>query len=516
MPRIRKPTTPGEVIPGKVTKAERPKLEHPTRIRPSAAQYQALQEALAKQEAMLKRYRGELEQRVAVNRLKHYKPYPKQQTFHGLGREFRERGFFAGNQLGKTMAGAAEAAMHLTGRYPDWWEGKTFDKPVRAAAGSETAELTRDGVQRLLIGNPRDETAWGTGMVPKDALANWTRKNGIPDALDGIIVKWGGGGDVQNGFSTLNFKAYEQGRSKWQADTLDFAWLDEEPPLQVYSEALTRISSTGGIVYCTFTPLLGMSAVCRRFLLEPSPDRTMVQMSIEDALHYTPEQRAQIIAGYPAHEREARAQGRPVLGSGLIFPLAEEEISIPARIFPREFRRIRGIDFGYDHPFAAVELVHDVDGDIVYLTRAFRQRQSTPIMHAAAICAWGNEWVPCAWPHDGLKHDHGSGDELATQYRRQHLNMLKERATFPDGGSGVEAGLMAMLDRMQSGRFKVFGHLSDWFEEYRLYHRKDGKIVKEHDDLMSATRYAIMMLRYAATQPVQRVRALPGGSWQAA
>ena len=189
---------------------------------------------------------------------------------------------------------------------------------------------------------------------------------------------------------------------------------------------------------------------------------------------------------------------------------------MPARIFPREFARIRGIDFGYDHPFAAVELVYDRDGDIIWVTRAFRQRESTPVIHAAAIRAWGMEWVPCAWPHDGLAHDKGSGDALATQYRAQHLNMLRDRATFPDGGSGVEAGLMAMLDRMQTGRFKVFAHLNDWFEEFRLYHRKDGKIVKEHDDLMSATRYALMMLRFASTEPVRRQRVQPAGSWQAA
>ena len=52
---------------------------------------------------------------------------------------------------------------------------------------------------------------------------------------------------------------------------------------------------------------------------------------------------------------------------------------------------------------------------------------------------------------------------------------------------------------MEAGRFKVFKYLNDWFDEFRLYHRKDGKVHKEGDDLMSATRYAVMMLRYART-----------------
>ena len=97
--------------------------------------------------------------------------------------------------------------MHLTGRYPDWWRGKTFNRPVRASAGSESAELMRDGVQRLIVGNPRDESAWGTGLLPKETLAHWTRRNGVAAALDGIVVLRGGGGDGQQGHSTLNFKS---------------------------------------------------------------------------------------------------------------------------------------------------------------------------------------------------------------------------------------------------------------------------------------------------------------------
>lgn len=475
-------------------------------------------QALAAQTAvMMQRLKRERERRQSVNRLAGYVPYPKQLVFHEAGLLFRERGFMAGNQLGKTLAGSAEAAMHLTGRYPDWWKGRVFERPIRALAGSESSELTRDGVQRLIIGNPRDESAWGTGLLPKECLVAWSRRNGVSDALDGCVILWGGGGDVQQGHSSLNFKSYDQGRSKWQADTLDFVWMDEEAPMEIYSEALTRISSTNGMVYSTFTPLLGMSEVCRRFLLEPSPDRINVTMTIDDAPHYTPEQREKIVAGYPAHEREARAKGIPVLGSGRIFPVMESDITVEARIFPKEFARIRGFDFGYDHPFGAIELAFDRDEDIVYVTKAFRQREQTPIIHAAAVRAWGHEWIPIAWPHDGLQHDKGSGDQLAAQYRAQHLNMLSERATFTDGGSGVEAGLMTMLDRMQTGRLKVFSHLHEWFEEFRLYHRKEGKVVKEHDDLMSATRYALMMLRYAITEPTRRNRGMQSlGSWQAA
>jgi hypothetical protein len=234
--------------------------------------------------------------------------------------------------------------------------------------------------------------------------------------------------------------------------------------------------------------------------------RHVTRMTIEDAEHYTPEQRAAIIASYPAHERKARAQGIPVLGSGRVFPIDEDLLKVEAFEIPDIWPRIGGLDFGWDHPTARVELAHDRDTDTIYVTKCYAQREATPIVHAGALRAWG-DWLPWAWPHDGLQHDKGSGDALAGQYREQGLNMLPERATFEDGGSGVEAGIAEMLDRMNTGRWKVFSHLEDWFAEFRLYHRKDGLIVKLNDDRLSASRYAMMMKRFAEVQP--KVRAAP-------
>ena len=137
-------------------------------------------------------------------------------------------------------------------------------------------------------------------------------------------------------------------------------------------------------------------------------------------------------------------------------------------------------------------------------------------MFAASVKAWGPT-IKWSWPHDGLQHDKGSGEQLAQQYKAAGLNMLPERATFTDGTNGVEAGVMEMLERMETGRLKVFAQLNDWFEEFRLYHRKDGIIVKKSDDLMSATRYGMMMRRFATTRlrkqsPMVRESA---GGWMA-
>jgi Terminase RNaseH-like domain len=66
---------------------------------------------------------------------------------------------------------------------------------------------------------------------------------------------------------------------------------------------------------------------------------------------------------------------------------------------------------------------------------------------------------------------------------------------------GIEAGITEMLERMQTGRFMVFRGQEQWMEEFRYYRREDGLIAKERDDLISSTRYAIMMRYYARQCP---------------
>jgi len=439
---------------------------------------------------------------LARFKLADYQPYAKQIEFHTLGADFtvRERLLIAGNQLGKTVAGSFECAMHLTGLYPEDWEGAVFNEPVTGWAASETSQGTRDTVQRLLLG---PVGAWGTGAIPADRILKIQRaSHGVADAVETILVRHETGG-----VSRVTLKTYDQGRERWQGETLDFVWFDEEPPEDIYIEGLTRTNATQGIVWVTFTPLKGMSDVVKRFLIDKHPGTAVTTMTIHDAEHYTPAQRAAIIASYPAHEREARSMGIPTLGSGRIFPIPEEDVREPVLSLPRHWPRIGGVDFGWDHPTAAVWIAYDRDTDTVHVYDCYRKREATPVIHAAAMTAKG-KWIPFAWPHDGLQHDKGSGEQLATQYRNLGVKMLKDKATHPPekgkpegtGGNGVEAGLMDMLDRMQTGRLKVAAHLHEWWEEFRLYHRDDGKIVKVGDDLMSATRYALMMLRKAAVQ----------------
>lgn len=442
----------------------------------------------------------------AENRLDEYAPYPKQMEFHAQGKANREILLIAANQSGKTYSAAAEVAMHLTGRYPDWWNGRTFDRPVAWLAAGITAQLVRDSVQKLLIGIP----AWplGHGMIPlSEIVGTPTAARSVTGAVDTVSVRHASGGE-----SMLYFRSYDQGREKVQAMTLDGVWLDEECDMDYYMEALTRTNVSQGPVLMTFTPLKGPTEVVNRFLREKQGAYT--QMTIYDALHYSPEQRDAIIASYPEYERGARVRGEPALGSGRIFPIAEERITTPAFPIPDHWARLCGLDFGWNHPTAAVWIAHDRDTDTVYVYDCYKAKETLIPAHASAIRARG-DWIPVSWPHDGYQvRDAMHGEQLAQQFRNEGVKMRVEHAKFAESPIvgeralsriSTEAGIQDMMTRMETGRFKVFDHLLDWLTEFRTYHRKDGLIVKLEDDLMSATRIcAAMDLRFAITRPSKR------------
>lgn len=355
----------------------------------------------------------------------------------------------------------------------------------------------RDTQQKKLIGEPGVKEAFGTGYIPRHLIIDVSTARGIPDALDTVQVR-----HVSGGVSILRFKSYEQGREKFQSATLDWIWWDEEPSPKIYSEGLTRITATGGMEYMTFTPLKGMSEVVLRFLNEPSQDRGVVSMTIDDAKHIPPEERQRIIDGYPAHEREARARGVPMLGSGRVFQYTEASISEPElEEIPLYWGKLWGIDFGIGHPFAAVLIAWDKDNDVIHVLHAIKLKDAIPLQHAVPMKISAIN-VPVAWPQDGTARDKGSGDQLSVIYKQQGLTMLPMHATHKDGSTSTEAGIADMDNRMATGRLKIASHLHEWFSEYRMYHREDGQIVKLNDDLMSATRVACMMVRYARSVPL--------------
>ena len=443
---------------------------------------------------------SEKEKRLSENQLSLFKPYKYQKKFMNAGKDHSHRLLMAANRIGKSYSGAMEVAYHATGNYPKWWKGLRFDHPVKIICGGQTTERTRDISQKELLGEPTDPEAIGTGAIPKDCIVSTVRRAGIPNAINSVLVKHKSGKN-----SKITFNSYESGKKAWMGDNAHLVWLDEEPPEEIYSQALRAITDLHGKLMMTFTPENGITNIVRRYMQEIKPHQYLLNATWDDAPHIDKQVRKEMLDSYPPHERDMRMRGIPMVGSGLVYPVEEESILVDPIAIPSHWRRISGIDFGFDHPTAWVNLAYDAEADIIYVVEGIKISRTIITEIASVLKKKGADIIPVAWPHDGLKHDSHTGHTVRDLYEMEGLKMLPDKFTNPpspnalegSGGIGIEAGIAFILDRMCTGRFKVFRTQTEWLNEFRLYHRKNGKIVDRNDDLMAATRYAALSLRFA-------------------
>lgn len=456
-----------------------------------------------------------------THKLEDYRPYSFQLAFHHArsgetqsapfkksdGALAVQKALMAANQVGKTFSAAVEITYHATGLYPDWWEGIRFDKPVQILVSGHRNESVRDVCQAELLGDPFNESALGTGTIPINRIGKTTRKAGVPNALSAVTVK-----HLSGGHSKIRFMAYEQGPDAFMGIKFDVGWGDEEPPMEIWTQMIrSTFSRQKYVLMLTFTPENGVTNVVDGFMNHLKEGQSLIRATWDDADHMTEEKRKAYLEQLPPHERAMRSRGIPLMGSGLIYPVSEDQITVDPFQIPDHWSRICGVDFGVDHPFASVWIAHDRDTDTIYVYDCYRESGQTIATQTSAVNKRGF-WIPVAWPHDGLKRDPKSGVTLADLYRQDGMNMLPEKFSNPpapsqkegQGGQGVEVGITEIYNRMEAGTFKVFSSLSEWFEEKRQYHRKDGKRVEIRDDLMDATRYAVMSRRFARTKPVVR------------
>jgi len=183
--------------------------------------------------------------------------YGKHLEFFAAGAEHRERAFIAANKIGKTIVGAYEVECHMTGTYPSWWTGHRFAKPTIWWLAGDTGKSTRDIVQLTMLGQTGN---FGTGMIPRDKLIHTIPKQGLANAIEIFYVK-----HVSGGKSVGTIKSYDQRREAFQGTNIDGIWLDEEPPMDIYTECTLRLMTTNGIIIITFIPFKGWTDLVEAF-----------------------------------------------------------------------------------------------------------------------------------------------------------------------------------------------------------------------------------------------------------
>jgi phage terminase large subunit-like protein len=411
--------------------------------------------------------------------------YPKQMQFFAAGKDFMERALIAANRTGKTTAAGTEVSYHLTGRYPEGWQGRVFHCSVEVWAAGDTAQTTRDVIQNMLLGHIEDP---GTGLIPRDAIVGITRKAGVPDAVETIIVKHASGDN-----SHVTFKSYDQKRKSFQGTFKHLIWLDEEPSdAGIYTECLTRLinDNNPGMIMCTFTPLYGLSPVVLEFL--PGGEfprggvnghKYVLNMTWDDVPHLPKAQRDILLAGYSKFERDARTKGIPSFGAGRIYPYFEEQITVEHQRIPSWFPRVFGFDTGWNRN-AAVWIAMDPDSKVVYVYDEYYVGHTHPAINAHAIKGRGN-WMYGACDPDGVNQE--DGRQMFQIYCDEGLNLIKANKREKD------ATILLVGQMMESGQLKIIADkCPNLLKEIRLYSRKeDGRIADTPDHAIDALHYAI-------------------------
>lgn len=488
------------------------------------------------------------------NKLDFYDPYPFQVRFHN-DRSDRV-GLVANNQGGKTIAGTAQDAFDLTGLYANWYDGYRYTHPVILICGSISDPKTRDLLQKALLGNPIDrESSWGTGWIPKKCLnpSKMSLKRGVTDAYSHVLVKHHTDG-VFDGYSQLTFSSYAAGKEAWMGDTVDIYHGDEECKMEILSQMGRGCIATKGRIRMTFTPENGDTDVLQKVEKEWSCHHaTFADVAGEDCSYEFEDgevltlKTVYTLQGRPGHitsktienlakdnlpwMMKTRMMGLPMIGEGLVFAMPESLFKTDPMEFPSHFKFIDAIDFGglasTAHPTAFVRMAIDPVNDVFYIYDGFRViGKQIPEVAALITMKTNSSKIPVIWPHDGNK-TLGQGGPTKDQYAAAGVNMFNKykesHFTNPpepnkiegSGGNLILPGITEMSARMNDGRLKVISTVTDFFEEYRKYHMKDGKIVDRNDDFMAASRYAVQSSRHAvllkdipAYRPKQRM-----GGW---
>jgi phage terminase large subunit-like protein len=428
--------------------------------------------------------------------------YHKAMEFFKAGKDHRFRMLGGANGSGKSFSGALELAYHVTGEYPDWWEGYRQEAPKQWWIVCKSAGTFKSSLQRLLIGETLNDEDFGTGLIPKAALVGYSGWPSVSGTVGSFQVRHKKGHIV-----TIEVKSSEQDRANLQAANLDGIVFDEEPPLDIYTECVFRLRGSPrkkpGISMLLFTPLNGLSDVVLQYLESGTypqygvhskdPDKYVVRVDMDDVPHLSDEDKRMYLAQSTPADRCARLHGLPALGAGRVYPVDEDMIKQNYLKIQPHWPRAYGMDFGWVKT-AVVWGAKDPETGILYLYGEYYSGNLAPYQHAHAIRERGS-WIPGAADPRGDKGSERDGSKLIDEYITLGLNLQVNRKGKSVADNAINAGVARVLNMMESGMLKITYNLENWFKEFRVYRydpKDPNKLAKNQDDhLMDATKYLV-------------------------
>ncbi|HFW4592847.1 TPA: terminase family protein [Salmonella enterica subsp. enterica serovar Aberdeen] len=479
----------------------------------------------AEQRAAVKDRLARIYRYLRYNAIKIFKPIWYQEKFMKAGKDYRIRFHQAGNRTGKTRGSCAEFAYHLTGLYPDWWEGlRVNDGGHTYWAVGINYESLKKVLQKELLGtnNAKQRHIIGEGMIPRHCI---DLEKGLETDGARVIqctIKHKSGRD-----NTLMFYGCEN-ESAMMGQKVRGIIMDEEPPynsINIYTQCLTRLQNSGGpgvdgFMIITATPENGQTALLDVFDKNENGKLYRQYNTMEENPYLTTEQREEYLAALPEWERNMRSKGIPIAGQGLVFGRIDEtKLIVMEPIIDDMDNTMIGIDWGKSQdPTVVVVCTHNPNTDhySIIFEKVFDKDEydRSPANVADWIKASPFRGVPIiGGSNDGGIIDGSSGANLKIlqrlgcnvypdTFKNPPQSMLKVKSLSASGAqvNSIDTGIAEMRLMMQQGRLSVKESCELWLKERRTYsyvfNRTTGKhgYNKGYEHSIDASRYALMSL----------------------
>jgi len=455
---------------------------------------------------------------MEYNQLKYFRPFEHQKKFFATGNSDR-RGILAANRIGKTVSTCFETAMHLTGQYPSWWEGKRFDKPVTAMVAGEGWSQVALVLQNELLGtnDVKIKNNIGTGAIPRDAIVSDTMRSDGANCI-GLEIRHTSGTN-----SYLLFANYTQEVRQMQGFKLNLAVFDEQPPDDFFSEIVTRTATTQGQVLCSFTPLKGLNGLVSKFW-NHEEGYSHIRVSWDDVPYDDPwgepfllkETRQQLERDYLPHERDARVKGIPIMGKGAVFQLktwptyktGEYDFQNNPYI-----ERVISLDLGLVNDKTVISLNYwDTRERILYLHRQIVVKgveEAVPQQYINHLLRPEVFGTPIVLPSDAntpgrYTMSAASIRELFEQYG---LNVYAKAIMNPPDPQGRVTnnrsyGINMMRQMLESGSYLVNENCTEFLREAANYYVDEQGRFSDPDDCIDSARYGLLACLQGISEPI--------------
>lgn len=385
-----------------------------------------------------------------------------------------------GNGSGKTLAASYKVARHVLElppprpRCPFWIIGDIYDTTCDVCWVEKLSKL----IPESMIGSVdwyKRTRQWPYAVMLKH-----------PD--DPKTIGW-----------VLEFKSYEQGLSAFKAKSIGGYWFNEEVPYPIVAEVQGRCREYDSPGWADFTPVEVKSPEWPDLYENPPPGWRFFHLNTE-CNTYLPEGWAeQYLAQVPEDMRETRRTGVFAILRGAVFKEFRKSIHVrkPFKI-PRDWKRIRGIDFGFNNAFCCLWLAKDNDGRYWVYDEHYASHQLND-HHAKQI-------LSRTWESESPFYGNTYSDHDAQQRAEFAKLGIHTTPALKDVRSGIDilASHMVIQGNDEPKLF-IFENCTNLIREIMGYKWATGTDKRSpRDEPMKVNDHSVDALRYAIATDTQR------------